>query len=241
MVTRIIESNPQLVIILVLSLLLIGIRIIQIWINYSKSNYGAISGIRLAQVLFNKGNYGEFRIFAMLENLSERGRLLTNLYVPKVNGPMTEIDLVMIDQTGIYVIESKNYGGWIFGDPNSKYWTQSLKGGNKNRFLNPIWQNRSHIKALQTVLPQIDGVHFYSYVVFSDRCDFKKVSSDLETVVTKTNRLKRILQKDIQERRSVFSEKESSQIFDHLRKFTLASEETKKKHIRNLNERMGNN
>lgn len=37
-----------------------------------------------------------------------------------------EIDLIMISETGIYVFESKNYSGWIFGDEKQRYWTQIL-------------------------------------------------------------------------------------------------------------------
>ncbi|MDI3478424.1 MAG: hypothetical protein PWQ59_1949, partial [Thermoanaerobacterium sp.] len=52
------------------------------------------------KTLFDKGNYGEFLTFSYLERLPEYKRLLTNIYVPKEDGTTTEIDLVMIEETG---------------------------------------------------------------------------------------------------------------------------------------------
>jgi hypothetical protein len=52
---------------------------------------------------------------------------MTNLYIPKKDGSTTEIDLIMLSQTGVYVFESKNYSGWIFGDEKSKNWMQTLQ------------------------------------------------------------------------------------------------------------------
>ena len=52
----------------------------------------------------------------------------------------------MIHEKGIFVIESKNYSGWIFGNERDKKWTQVLANGDKNYFFNPILQNKIHIK-----------------------------------------------------------------------------------------------
>ena len=81
--------------------------------------------------------------------LGRKGKILRNIYIPKGNGEMSEADVVYITQKGIFVFESKNYSGWIFGDEKDTYWTASLPGGQKNRFYNPIRQNRTHIKWLQ--------------------------------------------------------------------------------------------
>ena len=59
---------------------------------------------------------------------------------------------VEIRENGIFCIETKNYIGWIFGDENSDYWTQTLYTGEKNRFVNPLKQNLSHIYHISQVL-----------------------------------------------------------------------------------------
>ena len=53
---------------------------------------------------------------------------------------------------GIFCIETKNYIGWIFGSENQDKWTQTLYNGEKNQFLNPLKQNKSHIYHLSKVL-----------------------------------------------------------------------------------------
>ena len=76
------------------------------------------------------------------------GKVLRNVYVPKEGGGTSEIDVLFITSRGVFVIESKNYSGWIFGNEADRYWTQCLEGGQRNRFYNPIWQNRGHVKWL---------------------------------------------------------------------------------------------
>ena len=109
----------------------------------------------------DKGQYGEYLTeYALEHNLVPKGRfeLLKNLYLP-ADGKTTEIDQVMIHHRGIFVVESKNYSGWIFGDEEGLYWTQSLKGNVRNRFYNPIRQNANHIKYLAKYLSELK-LHF---------------------------------------------------------------------------------
>lgn len=67
-----------------------------------------------------------------------------NCYIPNRSGDKIEIDMIMLCQKGIYVIENKNYSGWIFGDEKSKNWCETLKG-KKYFFYNPIKQNRTTV------------------------------------------------------------------------------------------------
>jgi len=107
--------------------------------------------------------------------------LFNNLILPSENNESTQIDHVVVSKFGIFVIESKDYKGWIFGDKDQASWTQSLPGGkNKFQFQNPIHQNYAHIMALKALLPFI-GDNFYSIVVFSNKSEFKTAA--LENVV----------------------------------------------------------
>ena len=56
-----------------------------------------------------------------------KGKILRNVYLPKDNGETSEIDVLYITQKGIFVFESKNYSGWIFGDEKGQYWTLRAK------------------------------------------------------------------------------------------------------------------
>ena len=103
-----------------------------------------------------KGEYGEDRIYDILQKVDGYKATLPNCYLPKGNGETAEVDLIFLHESGIYVFESKNYSGWIFGSENQKYWTQSFsdrRGGTKKyKFYNPLWQNDTHIRALQKII-----------------------------------------------------------------------------------------
>ena len=134
-----------------------------------------------------------------LINLSGReGLVLKNIYIPKNNGETTEIDLIYVTQKGLFVIESKNYSGWIFGDSKSLYWTSCLPNGEHNRFYNPIKQNNSHIKWLGKYLDNYisSTIPFFSFIVFSERCELKKVPfEDNQCIICRRNKLSRYVRK----------------------------------------------
>lgn len=100
----------------------------------------------------NIGEYGEFltlkKIIVTCKRFDGYYKILRNIYLQTKNGT-TEVDTILIHETGIYVFESKNYSGWIFGNNKQKEWTQAVDRYTKNRFYNPIWQNEGHISALK--------------------------------------------------------------------------------------------
>ena len=51
---------------------------------------------------------GEYQLYKVLERLEGNNKILTNLYIPRSNGQLTEIDLIMINKKGIFVFESKD-------------------------------------------------------------------------------------------------------------------------------------
>lgn len=106
--------------------------------------------------------------------------IFNNLIIPSENNRSTQIDHIVVSKFGIFVIESKDYNGWIFGDKDQPFWTQSLPGSNKFQFQNPIRQNYAHIMALKVLMPlAVDS--FCSIVVFSDKSEIK--TTPIENVV----------------------------------------------------------
>ena len=107
--------------------------------------------------------------------------IFNNLIIPSENRGSTQIDHIVVSKFGIFVIESKDYSGWIFGEKDQTFWTQSLPGGkNKFQFQNPIHQNYAHIMALKALMP-FAADSFYSIVVFSDKSEIK--TAPIENVV----------------------------------------------------------
>ncbi|HSW64396.1 MAG TPA: NERD domain-containing protein [Dissulfurispiraceae bacterium] len=74
----------------------------------------------------------------------------TDILVKTENGT-TQIDHIVLSKYGLFVIETKNYQGWIFGRSTQIEWTQSIYG-KKNRFQNPLHQNYKHTKTLAQYL-----------------------------------------------------------------------------------------
>ena len=93
-----------------------------------------------------------------------------NVTIPTLNGT-TQIDHVIVSRYGIFVVETKNMDGWIFGDAKSPKWTQSIFG-KKYQFQNPLHQNYRHTQALSEFLG-IDRGKFISLVMFWGECEFK--------------------------------------------------------------------
>lgn len=136
--------------------LLIAIRIFIAWFNSPK----------------RKGALGEWVVARRLQSgLPEEYVILNDVYLPLPDGTTTQIDHIVVSQFGVFVVETKTYAGWIFGDEKSAQWTQSIYR-TKSRFQNPLRQNYKHICALADNLG-IDKSYFHNVVVFDDDCTFK--------------------------------------------------------------------
>ncbi len=119
-----------------------------------------------------KGVIGEATISLFLFMLdSSRYKVINNI-VLKVGERTSQIDHIVISDFGIFVIETKNYKGWIFGSENSEYWTQVLYK-RRERLYNPIRQNLGHIKALKICLSEYPNLEYKSIIVFSSKADIK--------------------------------------------------------------------
>ena len=206
---------------------------------YKKSSYYKVTHQSYLSVLFDKGTYGEYLIYKRLKPLEAIGaKFLFNVYIPKDNSNTTEIDMIMICPKGIFVFESKNYSGWIFGSEDQKNWYQILPAGrgrsNKEHFYNPVMQNASHIKHLTSFLNK--QIPTQSIIVFSDRCAFKNLqihSSDVRVIHSRNinNTVSTIC---AQSQDYILSEYDISDIYNRLYPFTQADKFTKMQHIASI-------
>ncbi len=181
------------------------------------------------------GAYGEYLTQYLFNSVRFKGyyKTLQNIYVPYKDST-SEIDVLVAHKKGIYVIESKNYSGWIFGSDNQQQWTQMLNKNTKERFYNPIRQNKTHIKALSEYL-QIDSSKMKSYIVFSERCELKRVPENTDRyAITKRNYLLDLINKDIADKQDIFTNEEIDEIARKLEPLTNVSQEIKEKHIEDI-------
>lgn len=123
------------------------------------------------QVATRKGEIGEYKIDIQLDQLPKDCRYLSDLLIrnPKAKSGYSQIDHVVLTPYGIFVIETKNYLGTIYGGKDRKTW--SVNG--KFQMMNPFIQNYGHIKALSSLMDQTHQDLFISMVSFTKRCTFK--------------------------------------------------------------------
>jgi len=119
-----------------------------------------------------KGKLGEF-----LVNLSARFfldkscyHLIKNVTLPTEDGT-TQIDHILVSEFGVFVVETKNMKGWIFGSATQPFWTQKIFRSSY-KFQNPLHQNYKHVKTLQALLGLGDQ-QVHSVVVFVVGSTFK--------------------------------------------------------------------
>ena len=159
------------------------------------------------------------------------GLMLRNVYIPAEIGETTEIDLIYITKKGLFIIESKNCSGWIFGRESDRYWTQCLPDHSRFRFFNPIWQNRGHIKWLRSFLRD-DALPCFSLIVFSERCSLKKLEyNDESCVIVHRDELISTMRAMWKKLPDMFDETGVQSIYDTLSILQNADEALKQAHI----------
>jgi predicted RNA-binding Zn-ribbon protein involved in translation (DUF1610 family) len=119
-----------------------------------------------------KGIIGEKSISSILYLLDKSKYSVINNIVLERDTKTSQIDHVVISDFGIFVIETKNYKGWIVGNEKSEHWTQVLFK-RKQRFYNPIKQNLGHINVLKTYLSKYPSINYIPIVVFLSKSDIK--------------------------------------------------------------------
>ena len=220
-------------------LLYIVIKLSSDYFFYKVSSYSKVNDLSFFKVRFDRGLYGEFLIYEQLEKTKSHSKVLNNLYIPTENGT-TEIDIVFIHKTGIYVIESKNFNGWIFGSEDQYQWTQTFKNGKKYRFYNPIKQNQSHVKHLQNFLPDIDKDKFYSLIVFGRKTVLKKINKSDTIPVIKINSLVRTINKMSKGKAEYLSKEDIDNLYQEFKEYTNVDESIKEEHIETIAQKSKN-
>ena len=187
------------------------------------------------QPIIDKGKAGENAVSQILRSLPEEYLVIDNVIIPdQVTDPnkkyTTQIDHVVVSPFGIFVIETKNYSGWIFGNEKSKKWKQTFRTTEAQYLYNPIKQNWGHIYALAENLHLNSGV-FKPIIVFSDDCELHISST---TPVVYMSELKECILQYTQE---IIPRGDVTAIFDRLNEINLTGEEIEEQHINSIKER----
>jgi len=115
---------------------------------------------------------GEFivNVGAKLFLDKETYHLIKNVTLPTEDGS-TQIDHIIVSKFGVFVVETKNMKGWVFGSLNQKTWTQKIYK-HSSKFQNPLHQNYKHTKTLRSLLG-LNEAQLFSVIVFVGDSTFK--------------------------------------------------------------------
>jgi len=179
-----------------------------------------------------KGIIGELKVRSLLKRkLNRHNYSIINDIIINDSDDSTQIDHIIVSKFGIFVIETKNMSGWIFGSERNRIWTQQ-HFYKKTKFQNPLHQNYKHIKFLEK-LTGVGESKIYSIVVFTGKSEFR---THVPVNVIKTNKLIQY----IKDRESLLlSEEEVFRINNKLNNIKLKTTFTDKvKHIFNVERRI---
>lgn len=125
------------------------------------------------------GELGEYKINIQLDQLPKESRYLSDILLPnpRAKSGFSQIDHVILTSRAIFVVETKNYAGTIYGERNRDKW--SVNG--KFPVMNPFHQNFGHIQALKSILSLAEETNVVSIVSFTRRCKFK-VNEELRKI-----------------------------------------------------------
>ena len=174
-----------------------------------------------------QGNKAEKGVADILYSLGSAYHVFNNVMLKTGKGT-TQIDHVVISRYGIFVIETKSHKGTIFGDCNSKMWTQVLftKEGQKNySFYSPYLQNYGHLRNLYKLF-NLSYMCFLGIICFtSDSVDLSRVQCQN---AIKVEQLRFIISSHTQ---VLFTDSQVAELCSTLKSENIQSKYYDKKHV----------
>ena len=202
------------------------------------NSYSDEKGMSKSALFMDKGESLEYKIFKTLNSIYGTGtkKILVDLLIDKNNGHSTQIDLIFIHKTGIYVIESKNFSCTVSGNNTNNNWLKKYSNKEIHTFYNPIKQNNTHIHEIKRVLNINHSDYFTSLIVFSDNTIISHFNNtndfNFNTKILNYNKLKTTLREMIKIKNTLLSDDEIFNIYNELSKYSRQSFEAKSQHIK---------
>lgn len=177
----------------------------------------------LISVIFYKriiGWFGEHWVKKELKKLSSEYKIINDLMIETRDKLTHQIDHIIVSKYGIFVIETKQYNGYIIGNDYDKKWT--IKSGNKKYYINnPVHQNYGHLKAIKEVL-ETDENKFISIVCIPSKAKLKidsKVVVSINELLNKINGYKEPIINNADE------------LYEKVMKLNIVDKEQRKQHV----------
>lgn len=175
-----------------------------------------------------KGAAGENKVSRILHSLPREYQTINNVIVPSQQGT-SQIDHIVVSPYGVFVIEAKNFSGWIYGTENSEQWKETFRTTGATSFRNPIKQNWGHIYALSSYL-NLDKRVFKSIIVFSNQAVLK---IETTTPVISMSQLRKQITSYTQK---IIPSEEVERIYNRINKTNLVGTDKGNRHVETVKE-----
>ncbi len=163
------------------------------------------------------------------------------------NSITSQIDNILLTRKALYVIESKDYSGWIFGTDYQEYWKQTFAHYKSRRtgqtvskfsFYNPIKQNIVHIRVLKKSILSLKNIPIYNIIVFGAEAELKEINNKTpNTVVTEIYNLNNLI---LNIDNSIIKEidiEDQAEIVDEITSKNIIDEFIRSQHISRISEK----
>lgn len=194
------------------------------------SKYKEKSGNGFWKTYFDKGNYGEFKLYRKIIKCFGKANVFANVYLAGKNTDNTEIDVLALAPHGIYVFEMKNYRGYIYGNENDQHWTQVFNRRSKYKFYNPLRQNYAHTKAVEKYLNVLEK-DLIPVIVFSNSSKLQKITLTSGKPLLHLKGVPRLIKQNFKRRSKVYTNAQLNEYKVLILAKSNMSEDVKKRHI----------
>lgn len=186
-------------------------------------------GVCALIIFFNtpkgKGILGEYKVRRVLGRTKVGKKYVINNVTVVNEGKSSQIDHILINLKGIFVIETKNYSGQIYGQEHQGEWTQVLAYGKvKNKLYNPIMQNKTHVYALSKIINRSDC--FIPLVVFN--------KAELKTPISDVINLRDLRRRIRLEKNEIFTPEDIALLYETIKEFKKKPQVTNKEHVASI-------
>ena len=166
----------------------------------------------------------------------------------KFGDSTSQIDNVLLSDKALYVIEAKNYSGYIYGSIQQDYWTTTLKTTrnyksksgrtysksfvNKYQFYNPHKQNETHVKSIMNILSK--RIPVFNIVVFSNRATLQKINNQSDKHIIQLKDLTTLIDKKENTLKEVIQLNTMIEIVEDIYFENITEKKARKSHVKNI-------
>lgn len=201
------------------------------WILDNDISYEYEKGYKTPSFLMSKSEFLEYKTFNKIKCIDGFKKVLVDLLIDVDDKKSSQIDLVALHKSGIYVIECKNTVCSINGNYSDEYWNYS-----NNLRYSPLYQNNSHINVLKDKLNINDDSYFNSIIIFGNKSNINIYNDSCNDnfynpYIIPLRDIKSTLYKISKEKEHLLSDDDLVNIYQKLSYYSKPTPEAKLKHI----------